>query len=67
MLVEFCGGYIDPERVEAIMPAVRGGYALVTRGRNIVVFEADADELGEGLVKAGLVLPELQQEGADHE
>ena len=55
MLVKFCGGYVDPERVEAVMPAARGGYMLVTRGRNIVMFEADPHELSEGLVNAGLI------------
>ena len=47
------------------MPSARGGYMLVTRGRNIVCFDADADALGEGLVKAGLVLPEEERKLSD--
>lgn len=58
MLVEFCGGYIDPERVEAVMPANRGGYMLVTKGRNLIMFESDPDELTEELMRVGLYLPE---------
>lgn len=58
MLVEFCGGYIDPERVEAVMPTNRGGYMLVTKGRNLIMFESDPDELTEELMRVGLYLPE---------
>lgn len=58
MLVKFCGGYIDPERVEAVMPASRGGYMLVTKGRNLVMFEIEPPALADELEKVGLFLPE---------
>ena len=58
MLVKFCGGFIDPERVEAVMPGNRSGYMLITRGRNIVMFEAEPHEVVDELINVGLYLPE---------
>lgn len=64
MLVRFCGGYIDPERVEAVMPSTRNGYILVTRGGNSICFDADTGELSEELVRAGLLKKEAAGDGA---
>lgn len=55
MLVKFLGGWVNPDRVEAVMPAGRGGYLLATRGGNMISVSVSRKEMEKELASVGLL------------
>ena len=59
MLVKFCNGYLDPARVEAVLPASNGkGHVVLTCGGNTAYFPATEEEMKAAIMAAGLIRPE---------
>ena len=63
MLVKFCGGYIDPSKVEGVMPGSRpGSYALAMAGGSFIMFECySTGTLEMELERIGLFHKEEEQ------
>ena len=57
MLVRFCMGYINPDRIEAILPSAKGdGFVLATRGGNMITMVgADRNMIENDLQVTGLL------------
>lgn len=57
MLVRFCMGYINPDRIEAILPSAKGdGFVLATRGGNMItLIGADRNMIENDMKAAGIL------------
>lgn len=64
-MIKFCGGYINPAKVEGIMPCSRpGSFAMAMTGGSIVMFECYSMGTLEAELKRVGLLPEKTEEGA---